>query len=362
MKGFFDNIYKGKTVLVTGDTGFKGSWLSIWLHELGANVIGYSLEPKTSKDNFSICGLNNKITHINGDIRDDQTLSKVFSQYEPEIVFHLAAQALVLDSYKDPFYTFSTNLMGTVNLFEAVRNTDSVKVAINITSDKCYDNRNWVYGYREIDPLGGKDPYSASKGASEIITSSYLHSFFEKDNTANIASVRAGNVIGGGDWADNRIFPDCMRALAKNEPIIVRNPEAVRPWQHVLEPLGGYLSLGSLLYTDGKKYSGGWNFGPISKNMVSVKQLVEETIKQWGCGRYIIDQEKNNNNKEAGILNLDISKAVNNLKWHPVLDFGQTVKFSIDEYRVDDFTPEEVFAQRIDHIKKYNEMRNKIYG
>ena len=357
MSGIFNNIYKGKTVLVTGDTGFKGSWLVIWLLNLGADVIGYALNPKTEKDNYVICNLSDKITHIDGDIRDYQTLLKVFSKYEPEIVFHLAAQSLVLDSYKDPLYTYSTNVMGTVNFFEAVRHTPSVKVAINITSDKCYENREWIYGYREADQIGGKDPYSASKGASEIITSSYLCSFFNQDNTAHIASVRAGNVIGGGDWADHRIFPDCMRALLNDKPIVIRNPEAVRPWQHILEPLSGYLMLGSLLYTEGKEYSGAWNFGPSSKNMVSVRQLVEETIEQWGTGRYIVENETNNS-LEASFLHLDISKAVNMLNWYPVLDFCQTIIFSIDEYKVDDLSSEKVFNQRIDHINKYIELRN----
>ncbi len=361
MKSIFNNIYEGKTVLVTGDTGFKGSWLAMWLLNLGANVVGYALKPKTEKDNYVICNLNDKITHINGDIRDYQLLHKIFSEYEPEIVFHLAAQALVLDSYKDPAYTFSTNVIGTVNLFEAARNTHSVKVVINVTSDKCYENREWIYGYREIDPVGGKDPYSASKGSSEIITSSYLHSFFNKDNTANIASVRAGNVIGGGDWADNRIFPDCMRALMSGKPIVIRNPDAVRPWQHVLEPLSGYLTLGSFLYKEGKKYSGAWNFGPLSKNMVSVKQLVEETIKQWGSGKYILEN-KAHNNDEANILHLDISKAVNKLRWYPVFDFRQTLKFAIEEYRIDNLSNKEIFNQRTAHIEKYVELRKKLEG
>ena len=359
MSGIFNNIYKGKTVLVTGDTGFKGSWLVIWLLNLGADVIGYALNPKTEKDNYAICNLGDKITHIDGDIRNYQTLLKVFSKYEPEIVFHLAAQPLVLDSYKDPLYTYGTNVMGTVNFFEAVRHTPSVKVATNITSDKCYENREWIYGYREVDPMGGKDPYSASKGASEIITSSYLRSFFNQDNTAHIASVRAGNVIGGGDWADHRIFPDSMRALLNDKPVVIRNPEAVRPWQHVLEPLSGYLMLGSLLYTEGKKYSGAWNFGPLSKNMVSVRQLVEETIEQWGTGRYIVENETDNS-LEASFLHLDISKAANILNWYPVLDFRQTIIFSIDEYKVDDLSSEKVFNQRIEHINKYIELRNNL--
>lgn len=361
MMRLFNNIYEGKTVLVTGDSGFKGSWLAIWLLKLGANVVGYSHKPKNEKDNYVLTNLADKIIHIDGDIRDYQTLLKIFLEYKPEIVFHLAAQALVLDSYEDPVYTFSTNLIGTVNLFEAVRHAPSVKVAINVTSDKCYENQEWIYGYREIDPMGGKDPYSASKGASEIITSSYMCSFFNQDNTANIASVRAGNVIGGGDWAANRIFPDCMRALINHDPIAIRNPGAVRPWQHVLEPLCGYLTLGSLLFKDGKKYSGAWNFGPGSKNMVTVKQLVEETIKQWGTGKYILENEVYNKN-EANILHLDISKAVNKLRWYPVLDFRQTLKFAIEEYRVDNLPTEEIFNQRTAHIEKYVELRKKLEG
>lgn len=360
MKSIFNNIYKGKTVLVTGDTGFKGSWLAIWLLNLGANVVGYALKPKTEKDNYVICSLGNKIDHIDGDIRDYQALLKIFQEYEPEIVFHLAAQALVLDSYKDPLYTHSTNIMGTVNLFEAVRNTASIKVAVNVTSDKCYENQEWIYGYREIDPMGGKDPYSASKGASEIITSSYLRSFFGCDGTSNIASARAGNVIGGSDWAENRLFPDCMRALINNKPIIIRNPEAVRPWQHVLEPLSGYLTLGSLLYTDGKKYSSAWNFGPLSKNMVSVKQLVEEIIKKWGDGKYIVENKTNKD--EASLLHLDISKAINKLKWYPVFDIEQTIGFAIEEYRIENLSAERIFDQRTSHIEKYVESRINLDG
>jgi len=348
----FNNIYRGKTVLVTGDTGFKGSWLVIWLLLLGAHVVGYALPPKTEKDNYTICGLHRKITHILGDIRDTEKFFTVLSRYKPDIIFHLAAQALVIDSYKDPFYTYSTNIMGTVNLFEAIRNCSSVKIAINVTSDKCYENKEWVYGYREIDSLGGNDPYSASKAASEMITRSYIRSFFSRDDQASIASVRAGNVIGGGDWAENRIFPDCMRALLNSDTIIIRNPKAVRPWQHVLEPLSGYLTLGSLLYTAGKEYSGAWNFGPLSKNIVSVKQLVEETIKQWGDGKYIESRELDKL-LEANMLHLDISKAVNKLGWHPVLDFRQTVQFAIDEYKVGDKSAEDVFSQRINHIEKY---------
>ncbi len=356
MQNIFENIYDGKTVLVTGSTGFKGSWLCTWLVSVGANVIGYALRPLNEKDNYVISGLAKKITYIDNDIRDYQKLHNVFSKYKPDIVFHLAAQAIVLESYNDPIYTYSTNVMGTVNLFEAIRQTSSVKVAINVTSDKCYENQEWIYGYREIDPMGGKDPYSASKSASEIITSSYQVSFFSKEDTTNIASVRAGNVIGGGDWSPNRILPDCIRALNNNEPIIIRNPNSVRPWQHVLDPLCGYLTLGAKLYMEGKKYSGAWNFGPSTKNFVTVKQLVNETIKQWGSGEYILKKEVDTNPEES-FLHLDISKAVNLLNWVPVLDFKNSIKFSIEEYKVNDLISEEVFTQRINHIKKYMNLR-----
>jgi len=248
----FNNVYKNKKVLITGDTGFKGSWLTIWLKELGADVYGYALPPLRDEDNFVKCNLNEKIHHINGDIRDKEHLFKFFDEVKPDIAFHLAAQPLVLESYKNPHYTFETNLMGTVNFFEAVRGTQSVKVAVNITSDKCYQNNEWIWGYRENDAMGGKDPYSASKGASELITQSYLNSFFVKEGTANIASARAGNVIGGGDWADYRIVPDFFKAIEKNDVLKLRYPEATRPWQHVLEPLSGYLNLAMKLFLEGK--------------------------------------------------------------------------------------------------------------
>jgi len=355
----FKNIYKNKTVLITGDTGFKGSWLAIWLLKLGANVVGYGLKPKTDKDNYVICDLKNKITHIDGDIRNYDKFLSVFNVYNPEIVFHLAAQALVLDSYKDPINTYSTNLMGTIHMFEAVRRTPSVRVVVSITSDKCYENNEWIYGYRETDPMGGIDPYSASKGAAEIITSSYIRSFFNREEIASVASVRAGNVIGGGDWSENRIIPDCIKSLNNNEPIIIRNPNAVRPWQHVLEPLSGYLTVGSLLYTHGKKYSSPWNFAPSYKNIVSVKQLVEEIIKYHKDGKYIVRDDPNKKH-ESSLLCLDVSKAINILKWQPVFDFKQTVKFTMDEYLIEGFTKEEVYNQRLEHIEKYIQLRKEL--
>jgi CDP-glucose 4,6-dehydratase len=354
----FNNIYEGKTVLVTGDTGFKGSWLAIWLESLGARTIGFALPPKTEKDNYVICELDKRVTHIDGDIRDYDSLLEVFLEYRPEMVFHLAAQASVLDSYDNPLYTYTTNVIGTANLFEAIRNTSTTRIAVNITSDKCYLNHEWLYPYREIDPLGGLDPYSASKGASEIITSSYTRSFFEHDDSPMVASARAGNVIGGGDWAANRLFPDCMRSLSENKPIIVRNPESIRPWQYVLEPLYGYLLLGAKLYADGSEYSGAWNFGPLLREKTTVIELVKEVIRQWGSGEYVV--EKNAERKpEARLLQLDISKALNKLDWFPVLDFEKAIEFSIDGYKVSDLSGEQVFHQRIEHINKYMELRTE---
>jgi len=359
MKSPFEGIYKGTTVLITGDTGFKGSWLAIWLLMLGADVVGFALPPRTDEDNYSLCGLEQRSTHINGDVRNYNALLDVFSEYSPNIVFHLAAQPLVLESYKDPITTFSTNIMGSVNVFEAVKATPSVQAVINVTSDKCYENKEWLYGYRETDPLGGKDPYSASKAAAEIITRSYWHSFFKRDSRAGIASVRAGNVIGGGDWSAHRIIPDCVRALERDEPIIIEHPNAIRPWQHVLEPLSGYLALGAALCTEGAKYAGAWNFGPLTVNTCTVKQLVEELIKQWGSGRYVTPHNVRRD-FEAGILRLDISKAVNLLHWYPTLDFAQMVCFTVEEYKTQNMASGSVLNQRVDHIKRYKDIQERV--
>jgi len=359
MRSKFKNVFRGQTVLVTGDTGFKGSWLAIWLLDLGANVVGFSLPPKTVKDNFVLCGLSDKIAHIDGDVRKYDRVQTVFSEYQPTIVFHLSAQALVLSSYKEPLYTYGTNIMGTANVLEAARHEPCVEAVVNVTSDKCYENKEWVHSYRETDPLGGEDPYSASKAASEIITQSYTSSFFKNDDCAAIASARAGNVIGGGDWAANRIFPDCVRALTDDTAIIIRHPNAVRPWQHVIEPLSGYLTLAARLYTDGVRYSGAWNFGPSTKNMVTVKQLVEEVIKQWGQGSYAM-ADFTDDQKEAGLLSLDISKAVNSLGWQPVLDLIQTVQLTIEEYKTYNLSAEEVFDQRAEHIHRYTQLRESL--
>ena len=346
----FNSVYKDKTVLVTGDTGFKGSWLAIWLKELGANVIGYSLNPGTEEDNYVVCGLARKITHIDGDIRDQHSLKSVFDEYKPDIIFHLAAQSLVLESYNDPVETYSTNVMGTVNILEVIRHIDSVRAVVVVTTDKCYENRECDYGYRETDRLGGKDPYSASKAACEIVINSYLQSFFNLENTVSVASARAGNIIGGGDWAENRIIPDCIRSLRKDEPIIVRNPQSVRPWQYILEPLSGYLKLGACLYKDGKEYSGAWNFGP--KDTITVKGLVDEVIDKWGQGELSISAQSNQN-LEANLLYLDISKALDELEWEPKLNIAESVKYTIDQYKVANMSRNEVFQQRVNYIRDY---------
>lgn len=360
MPGLLERAYAGRTVLVTGDTGFKGSWLSIWLHRLGAKVVGLALPPRTAQDNYVVCGLDGKNSHVDGDIRDYDAVQEVMAEFRPSVVFHMAAQALVLESYADPLGTFQTNILGTANVLEAIRHATGVKAAVMVASDKCYENREVVHGYRETDPLGGRDPYSASKGASEIVTSSYTRSFFSGRAAPAIASVRAGNVLGGGDWSPNRIVPDCVRALRQNEPILVRNPEAVRPWQHVLEPLHGYLRLGALLMKDKKAYSGPWNFGPAHQNQVTVRRLVESVIRHWGSGEYRV--RKGAGGREACLLALDISKAANLLKWWPALDFETTVRFAVEEYKFAGKGPDRFFGQRVRQIDRYMKLRAAMEG
>lgn len=348
----FSEVYKNKKILITGHTGFKGSWMAIWLKELGADVYGYALEPYTTKDNFVTTGLYKKINHTIGDIRDLEKLQAYFNSVKPDIAFHLAAQPLVIESYNNPHYNFETNLMGTVNFFEAVRKCPSVKVAINVTTDKCYQNNEWLWGYRENDAMGGDDPYSASKGCSELITNSYIKSFFSKENTANVASGRAGNVIGGGDWADNRILPDMMRAYQSNSISEIRNANSVRPWQFVLEPLFGYMKLAQKLWTNGKLFSGGWNFGPAAFENYSVGNVVNEVkkiIPTIKIDSPIITEKLH----EAGLLKLDITKAVNLLDWKPKLNFEETIQFTINGY-LDELDPlNNIYDCRVKQIQAY---------
>lgn len=348
----FSGVFRDKRVLITGDTGFKGSWLAIWLMELGAKVYGYALPPRSEMENFSVCDLGSRIQHQDGDIRDAVALLNFFQKVQPDLAFHLAAQAIVLESYQNPRYNFETNLMGVVNFFEAVRETPSVRVALNITSDKCYQNNEWVWGYRENDPMGGHDPYSASKGCSELITQSYIHSFFTSGKCCAVASARAGNVIGGGDWAPYRIVPDFFRAVSLNKKLIIRNPEAVRPWQHVLEPLGGYLLLASRLWQDGAVFSGGWNFGPVETNNATVRELIESIIRITGTGGYEVPPAEKALH-EARLLKLDISKANTLLKWRPVLNFEETVEFTAKGYMDGFQSVNNMYQKRLDQIDGY---------
>lgn len=324
--------FRGKRVFITGDTGFKGSWLSLWLAEAGAHVYGYALPPLRKNDHYSQLRLEERIVHIDGDLRDIQKLNEFFNQAEPEYVFHLAAQALVRPSYRDPKETFDINIGGSVNLLECVRTSPTVKSLIYVTSDKCYRNKEWLWGYRENDELGGHDPYSASKAAAELVFSAYRTSFFNGQSGIGCASVRAGNVIGGGDWAEDRIVPDCIGALQNDKPIVLRRPQATRPWQHVLEPLGGYLTLSAALSKDPDRYSGSWNFGPEGKAMRTVEDLAQSIVKRWGRGS-VESRISDNDPHEAGLLHLNCDKAIQQLGWHPRWDYSQTVEETVKWYR-----------------------------
>ena len=324
-KGAVENMvepsfWAGKSVFLTGHTGFKGSWLSLWLQSMGAKVIGYALAPPTNPSLFSVAKVAEGMSSIEGDIRDIAALSKAFEKYQPEIVIHMAAQSLVRHSYANPIETYATNVMGTVHVLEAARQVGSVRAIINVTSDKCYENREWIWGYRENEAMGGYDPYSNSKGCAELVTAAYRNSYFNPHNHAEhgvaLASARAGNVIGGGDWAEDRLIPDIMRAIVQGMPVKIRNPHAIRPWQHVLEPLSGYLLLARKLYEKGANYAEGWNFGPNDEDAKSVQWIVENLTQAWGKdASWILD--KGDHPHEAHYLKLDCSKAKARLDWHP---------------------------------------------
>lgn len=336
-KNLFDGIYSDKKVLITGHTGFKGSWLSLLLHKLGANVYGYALEPPTTPSLFEEAKIGELITSYIGDVRDLDQLSHVFDQVKPEIVIHMAAQPLVRDSYKIPVETYAINVMGTVNVLEACRRTSSVKVIVNVTTDKCYENKEWHWGYRENEPMGGYDPYSNSKGCSELVTSSYRNSFFNpkdyNEHGVAIASARAGNVIGGGDWAGDRLIPDFIRAISQNRKVVIRSPYAIRPWQHVLEPLNGYLTLAAKLFSEGPKYDGGWNFGPDDKDAKNVEWITRTLCNLWGNGAsYAVDT--NPQPHEANYLKLDCSKAKAELGWEPRWNIHKTLESIVEWNKV----------------------------
>jgi CDP-glucose 4,6-dehydratase len=326
------DFFKNKKILIIGDTGFKGSWLALWLNSLGAKVYGYALPAETENAHFNLLKLDNEIGHIDGNILDNEKLNKVFQDVLPEIVFHLAAQSLVRLSYDEPKLTFDTNVTGSVNILEAVRTTSSVKSLIYVTSDKCYKNKEWIWGYRENDELGGHDPYSASKAAAEIVFSSYLDSFFSKDENVGIASVRAGNVIGGGDWAIDRIIPDCIRSIMDGKELEIRNPKATRPWQHVLEPLSGYMLLAQRLYEHPIQFSGSWNFGPTVESIKMVEELTDKAFKIFGKGSILI-KELDLNKHEAGLLHLNCDKSNYQLGWNPVWNFDHALKATIEWYK-----------------------------
>ncbi len=325
-------VFKGKRVLLTGHTGFKGSWLALILHALGAEVMGYALAPAYAGSHFELLGLDRYIHHVLGDVRDFHALDKAVRQFQPEIVFHLAAQALVRESYADPKSTFDINVGGGVNLLEAVRACDSVRSLVFVTSDKCYENVEWIWGYRENDMMGGRDPYSASKGAAEIVFSSYLRSYFSERPQFGSASARAGNVIGGGDWAADRIVPDCIRALVAGQPVTLRNPSATRPWQHVLEPLSGYLELAARLYEAPHKFEGSWNFGPPVGDARTVLDVANILASQFDGGR-VVDDGSGRNPHEARLLQLNSDKARQLMQWSTRWDFEKTLEATGSWYR-----------------------------
>lgn len=358
MYKFFKDHFQDKKVFITGHTGFKGSWLTAVLLKLGAKIIGFSDKIPTNPSLFDILNLKSNISHIIGDIRDFNNLNTVIKDNNPDIVFHLAAQPIVRRSYKYPMETYQTNVMGTVNLLESIRNLaksrlNESKTVLNITSDKCYENEEWIYGYREHDKLGGYDPYSSSKACSELVTAAYRNSFFYRNTNINkdnskfknnyissknidnlskiyLSTARAGNVIGGGDWAEDRILADSINALISKKPISLRNPKALRPWQHVLEAIYGYLDLTAAM-EDNLEYIGSWNFGPREENIVDVETLVKEIINVWGIGEYKI--ETNQILHENHLLKLDISKSLYYLNWKPQLDFKKSVKYTVDWYK-----------------------------
>ncbi len=316
----FGGVFRNRSVLVTGHTGFKGSWLTILLHYLGAKVSGFALKPHTNPSLYELADIEEIVDSTYGDIRDYNLVLEAVKEYKPEFIIHMAAQSLVKESYKNPVGTYEVNVIGTANVFEAARHSGTVKVILNVTTDKCYENKEWLWGYRENDVLGGYDPYSNSKACSELVTSSYRDSFFNPKNYSEhavaIATARAGNVIGGGDWADDRLIPDFIRAIISGEKVKIRNPLAIRPWQHVLEPLSGYLTLTEKLYREGINFAESWNFGPLESDARNVEWITKRICSLWGTdAAYEID--KTNHPHEAGYLKLDCAKARTRLKWNP---------------------------------------------
>jgi CDP-glucose 4,6-dehydratase len=358
----YSNVYKGKKVIVTGNTGFKGAWLTTWLLELGATVVGISNEIPTSPYSlFEELALDKQINYIQEDIRNGEAIKQIFLAQSPDFVFHLAAQPIVIKSYTDPVDTMTTNIIGTVNILEALRSLQNECVAVMITSDKCYDNVEWMWGYKETDRLGGKDPYSASKGAAELMIKTYYHSYFSKpDSKIKLTAVRAGNVIGGGDWADRRIVPDCINAWINNEVVEIRSPQSTRPWQHVLEPLSGYLLAGKCLYENSSLNGEAFNFGPNSDQNKTVLELIDALAQVWG------NTQNDNLYKvippptfhEAGLLKLNCDKALHLLSWKPVMNFKETTSLTTLWYKKFATNRVEMYSYTVNQIKQYASLAN----
>ena len=333
-KGKVDSSFlEGKKVYLTGHTGFKGSWLSLWLQNMGALVKGYSLDVSTTQALFSQANVTEEMESEIGDIRNLEQLTKSMVSFSPDILIHMAAQPLVRLSYQVPVDTYTTNVIGTVNVLEAARKCPKLKAIVSVTTDKCYENKEWEWGYRENEPMGGDDPYSSSKGCAELVTSAYRRSFFSSEDTASLASARAGNVIGGGDWAEDRLIPDILRAFEKSESVVIRNPLSTRPWQHVLEPLSGYLVLAQELFLNGDNFAEGWNFGPKDEDCKPVSWILDKMVKYWG-NNASWSLDKNNNPHEARFLKLDCSKAANRLKWNPKWNLQLTLKSIVDWHQL----------------------------
>ncbi|MDA9994730.1 CDP-glucose 4,6-dehydratase [Planktomarina temperata] len=351
MNSISPSFWHSKKVLVTGHTGFKGSWLSLWLQTMGADLCGIALPPPTEPSLFAQAKVADGMRHQLADVRDFEKIEKIFQSFQPDIVLHLAAQPLVRESYKAPIETYSTNVMGTVHVLEASRRTKSVRAVINVTTDKCYENREWVWGYRENEPIGGHDPYSSSKGCSELVSAAYRKSFFE-DAEIQVATARAGNVIGGGDWARDRLIPDIIKSIQENIPTKIRNPNAIRPWQHVLEPLSGYLLLAEGLYNKKDGMSGAWNFGPRDEDAQNVQWVANELSKKMGQSPIFLPDPKNHPH-EANFLKLDISKAKNKLGWEPRWSLNTALDRIVDWNRSLN-QKEDIRKKSVSQILEYN--------
>lgn len=345
------SFWKGKRVFVTGHTGFKGSWLSLWLQEMGAIVKGYALEPNTNPNLFTQANVTQNMESEIGDITDLKHIKESMITFNPEILIHMAAQPLVRLSYQEPVLTYATNVMGTVNVLEAARMCEKLKAIVSVTTDKCYENKEWAWGYRENEPMGGHDPYSSSKGCAELVTAAYRKSFFNETNTAFLATARAGNVIGGGDWSDDRLIPDILKAFEKNETVVVRSPMATRPWQHVLEPLSGYLVLAQHLFEQGNNFAEGWNFGPKDEDCKPVSWILDKMVSKWGEDA-TWELDKNINPHEAGYLKLDCSKAAMQLNWYPKWSLEETLE-SIINWHQNYLSGKNIREQCLLEIAKY---------